>query len=306
MVAAASSAVVPPHPSPGVSDRVRTTDGLELAVERYGPADGRGIVFAHGFGQTRHAWSATAARLGDLGYHCLAADSRGHGDSAWLASGDYTLDQFIGDARALSAATGPRPIFVGASMGGLLGLLAEAEHPGADGLLDALVLVDITPRWEAQGVARIMQFMRAHLDGFASVDDAQRAIQAYLPHRARDKSPERLRKLLVPMPNGRLRWHWDPRLLGTIAEGSAAWGERMAAAARRLRLPVLLVSGGQSDVVSERTIAEFRELVPHAEHRRIDDATHMVVGDANDRFTHVISTFVAGLAPSARPHPSRS
>ncbi|HET9483423.1 MAG TPA: alpha/beta fold hydrolase [Xanthomonadales bacterium] len=286
---------------------MHTTDGLALEVEHYGPDDGRAIVFAHGFGQTRHAWSATAARLAERGYRCLTADGRGHGESAWLDGGDYTLDHFIDDARRLAASLHPqdrpeaRPIWVGASMGGLLGLLAEAESAG--GLFDALVLVDITPRWEAQGVARIMEFMRAHLDGFASVEDAQRAIQAYLPHRSRDRSPERLNKLLVRMANGRLRWHWDPRLLGTIAEGSAAWGERMMAGAKQLRLPVLLVSGGRSDVVSDHTIAEFRELVPHAEHRRIDDATHMVVGDANDRFTHAISTFIDGLAARA-PSPS--
>ena len=57
-------------------------------------------------------------------------------------------------------------------------------------------------------------------------------------------------------------------------------------------LPVLLVSGSRSDVVSRQTIAEFQRLVPHAEHQEVADATHMVVGDDNDTFTtHLVDFF---------------
>ncbi|MFY7947734.1 MAG: metal-sensing transcriptional repressor [Gemmatimonas sp.] len=59
-------------------------------------------------------------------------------------------------------------------MGGLLGMVAQAGAAG--GCFSALVLVDITPRWEARGVERIMDFMRAHPLGFASVHEALRAV----------------------------------------------------------------------------------------------------------------------------------
>ena len=74
---------------------------------------------------------------------------------------------------------------------------------------------------------------------------------------------------------------------------------RLQAAARRLSLPVLLVSGGRSDLVSERTIAEFMGLVPHATHTSIADATHMVVGDANDRFSATILQYLSHLGNAA-------
>lgn len=265
-------------------------DGLRLRYDRHGDPAGPATIFAHGFGQTRHAWSATASALARAGGHAITADGRGHGESGWAPGGRYVFEHFIADVPVLAGIAGTRPAWVGASMGGLLGMVAEAERGS---LFSTLVLVDITPRWEQAGVERIMRFMRARPEGFADLDDAQQAIREYLPHRADARSPERLRKLLVPTPDGRLRWHWDPALLESVAAEAERWVERLKHAAMALRIPVLLVSGGRSDVVSEHTIREFRELVPHAEHVSLDEATHMVAGDANDRFTAVVADWLA-------------
>ncbi len=283
---------------PETVETLVASDGLPLSIARYGETDAeRTVAFAHGFGQTRHAWHDTARAIASAGFHCVAADGRGHGESGWVPGGAYSLDPFVDDARTLARACGARPVWVGASMGGLVGLLAQGES--TEPLFDALVLVDVTPSWETAGVERIMTFMHAHPDGFESVEHAQAEVARYLPHRASAKSPERLSKLLVTLPNGRLRWHWDPKLLDTVARDAIKWNARLKAAAQRLTLPVLLVSGGRSDLVSERTIAEFQALVPHAEHTSIADATHMVVGDANDRFTATIAAYLQRLSPGA-------
>lgn len=288
-------------PAPGRTASLEAADGVPLSLEHHGEGAPRAVVFAHGFGQTRHAWSDTAVAIAAEGYHCVAADGRGHGDSGWLAGGEYAIDQFVDDARRIARAVPARPVWVGASMGGLLGLLAQGESDAP--LFDALVLVDVTPRWETAGVERIMAFMRAHPEGFDSLAHAQAEVAAYLPHRASAKSPDRLRKLLVAMPNGRLRWHWDPSLLDTVARDSVRWQSRLEAAARRLSLPVLLVSGGRSDLVSARTIDEFLALVPHARHASIEDATHMVVGDSNERFTTTILDYLTDLRGQASGPP---
>src|SRR6185312_329032 len=122
-------------------------------------------------------------------------------------------------------------------------------------------LVDVTPRWETRGVDRILGFMRAHPDGFATIEEAAAAVAAYLPHRREQRSPDRLRALLADHGDGRLRWHWDPRLVDELAATSATEQPRLADAARNLRIPTLLISGGASDIVSDATIAEFRSLV---------------------------------------------
>ena len=177
-------------------------------------------------------------------------------------------------------------------MGGLLGLAAEGAHAP---LFRALVLVDVTPRWEPQGVDRILNFMRAHPAGFESLDEAARAIAAYLPHRREPKRPERLRTLLADHGDGRLRWHWDPRLLDDVAEDSAAQQPRLLEAARRIRIPTLLISAGASDIVSGATIDEFLALVPHARHVSVPQATHMIVGDDNAAFTRHVAEFLQTL-----------
>ncbi|MBZ4276289.1 lysophospholipase, partial [Mycobacterium tuberculosis] len=54
-----------------------------LAATRSAPGRRGTVLFAHGFGQTRHAWTATAQSLAAAGYQTLAYDARGHGDSDW-------------------------------------------------------------------------------------------------------------------------------------------------------------------------------------------------------------------------------
>jgi pimeloyl-ACP methyl ester carboxylesterase len=277
-----------------VALRVVAGDGIELHVEAYGSPAHTPLVMAHGFGQSRLAWTESAAALAQAGFYCLAADGRGHGLSSWNGEARYDMNQFVDDARRLADHAGRKPIWVGASMGGLIGMVAEAETAG--GLFDALVLVDVTPRWEAEGVGRILEFMRAHPQGFASVEEAREAVLHYLPHRASRAGSERLSKMLVTMPNGRLRWHWDPRLLAEVGERIEEHFARLNSAAGKLKLPVLLVSGGKSDVVSDATIAEFMKLVPHARHERIAHATHMVVGDDNHSFTQAVCNFVVSLS----------
>ncbi len=275
---------------------------LGLAVETRNPTGRPTLLFAHGFGQTRGAWNGAAAALADAGCRCVTFDTRGHGESDRVGNGDYHMDQFADDLLRLAAAQPQPPILVGASMGGLLGIVLAGEMRPTP--FRALVLVDITPRWETAGVERILAFMQAHPDGFANYAEAAEQIASYLPQRRERKSEEQLRPLLREGADGRLRWHWDPALLaGSLVQESERYQPRLQAAAAKIDVPVLLLSGARSDVVSRATVDEFLQLVPHAEHVELSHATHMVAGDANDAFTREVVRFVQGLdQPEARPY----
>jgi pimeloyl-ACP methyl ester carboxylesterase len=62
--------------------------------------------------------------------------------------------------------------------------------------------------------------------------------------------------------------------------------------ARHLTLPVLLVRGGRSDVLSRELADEFLSLVPQAEFADVGDAHHMVAGDQNDVFSTAVIDFL--------------
>ena len=280
---------------------VTARDGVDLAVETRGPVDAPAVLFAHGFGQSRHAWARAAEELAKRGWHTVTFDARGHGDSGRLADGHYALEQFVDDLRAVACSLPAPPVLVGASMGGLLGLVAAGEtRPDP---FRALVLVDITPRWESEGVARMLGFMRAHPQGFASLDEAADAVAAYLPQRRRRKDRYELAQLLHRGEDGRLHWHWDPALLDTVAHEGERHQQRLLNAARNIDVPVLLVSGGRSDIVSKDTVAEFLEAVPHATHVEIPHATHTLAGDDNAAFTAAIEPFLNTLDPGVVPAP---
>lgn len=282
---------------------IRSHDGLFLAGETCSPAGAtpaaRGsVLLAHGFGQTRQSWSATQAKLASNGLASLAWDVRGHGQSERNPdTRPYRAEDFVADVARVAGKLGPDPVLVGASMGGLTGLMAQASGR----LFSALVLVDVTPRWESSGARRIQAFMAAHPDGFDSYEHAAAEIAAYLPHRRERKTPAQLAHLLHPQADGRLRWHWDPRLLGEFVQHSEHLQDAIAEAARGIDIPVLLVSGGRSDLVSDRTIADFLALVPHASHVRLPEATHMVAGDDNDAFTDALLEFLGAQSHQATP-----
>jgi pimeloyl-ACP methyl ester carboxylesterase len=270
--------------------------GLTLAADGYGDPAAPPVVFLHGGGQTRHAWGGAARALAGAGYFAISIDMRGHGESGWAADGDYDAEAFARDlSEVLTQLTGPAFV-VGASLGGIAAMLAESHAPAPT--CRGIVLVDVTPRIEAEGVMRILGFMGARPEGFASLEEAADLIAAYLPHRPRPRDTGGLSKNLRLGADGRYRWHWDPALieLWSPARFDAQSAPRLLAerlaAARRLRVPVMLVRGRMSDVVSEEGAREFLEAVPAAEFLDLAAAGHMVAGDRNDAFTEAVVGFV--------------
>ena len=272
------------------------TEGNRLAADLW---DGRGhpVLLLHGGGQTRHAWDATARRIADAGMRAITIDLRGHGDSDWVESRAYGFRDYGADAAALIGQVAERfhaaPSAVGASLGGLSLLVAVTQ---AGPLLDSLVLVDITPRMDLEGVDKIQGFMGARMeDGFATLEEAADAIARYLPHRKRPSSLDGLRKNLRLSEDGRYRWHWDPAFMapgGGINLGAREAMEEVIAGLPNLHLPVLLVRGMQSELVREDYVREFVALAPSASTVDVRGAGHMVAGDRNDVFCEAVLGFL--------------
>lgn len=273
----------------------RTADGLTLEGDVGGPEGAPMVVLMHGGGQTRHSWSGAMQALVHAGYRVTNLDARGHGKSEWSPTRAYGLPDRIKDVHAVVEGCGGPFALVGASMGGLTAIhaIGEGLHPAA------LVLVDIVPQMEQAGVDRIVGFMNANHAGFASLEDAADAVAAYYPERPRPKDPSGLMKNLRLKDDGRLYWHWDPAMFNV--EDPSNFHDPLAGSTKRLgertEVPVLVVRGRLSDIVSDESIAAFRAQVPHAEVHDIVGAGHMIAGDRNDAFNAAVIGFLRKVMP---------
>lgn len=277
-------------------ERFTCTDGVEIVADVVGAPHLPTVVLAHGGGQTRHSWNGAMRALAKNGYRVVNYDGRGHGDSSWSPSGDYGLDQRVFDMHAVVREARGSVALVGASMGGAtaMKLVSEGYRPAA------LILVDIVPRPEKAGVDRIIAFMRAHPDGFASVEEAADAVAAYNPDRPRPKDNSGLHRNLRQGPDGRYRWHWDPRIVLRTEETERAEVELALPGLSQAReTPTLVVRGLRSDVVSDASVEHFQTILPQLEVFHVPGAGHMVAGDRNDAFNSGILDFLHRHMPVA-------
>jgi len=282
--------------TPEPMHRWKGAGGLTIAGDTWGDPSGPLVALLHGGGQTRHAWKGAGETLGAAGYHAVAFDARGHGDTDWAAPEAYGAHMMVEDLKCVARALGSEnPILVGASMGGGVSLLAIGT-----GAIDAraLVLVDIAPKIEPAGSQRIQDFMDQKPEGFDSLEEVADAIAAYQPQRPRPRNLDGLAKNVRRAPNGKYRWHWDPARR-RLQVNDTEYARRLNEAAESLTLPTLLVRGGLSDVLSEEGAQSFLKQCPHAEYVNVENAAHMIAGDRNDVFAGSVIDFLNRVAPPA-------
>ena len=279
----------------GETIRIPISGGLSLTADVAGPRGAPTVVLGHGGGQTRHSWDKAEQQLAKAGYFAINYDLRGHGDSDWSPDGDYGVLTRADDL-ARVAAVGARPLaLVGASLGGITALAATCQ--GLD--VAALVLVDIVPKMNPTGVAKIRGFMMANPHGFASLEEAADAISTYYPERPRPKDLSGLNKNLRKHDDGRYYWHWDQRMMTDERADPAGLIAMLDAADWTDRVPTLLVRGMKSDIVTDDGVDDLRRRIPKLEIADIRGAGHMVAGDRNDEFNGAVIEFLRRVMPPA-------
>ncbi len=269
----------------GADDIVLAADEWNRGVDSAQPS----VLMLHGGGQNRFSWKKTGQILADKGLHVVALDSRGHGDSDRSPTADYSLETQCADALLVIEQMGGPVALIGASMGGLTGILAA--HEAGPELVTRLVLVDVVPRYEKGGSARIRDFMFNHVHGFDTLEEAADAVADYLPHRTKPRSVAGLKKNLRQR-GGRWYWHWDPAFLTKPDDDPFIRVEKVEQAAIDLQIPILLIRGKLSDVVSVEGVNDFLAKVPHAEFVELPAAGHTAAGDDNDAFSEAVVGFV--------------
>ena len=246
--------------------------GIRIVSDRLGDPQARAVVFLHGGGQTRRSWARAAAAVADRGWQAVTVDFRGHGESDWSSRGRLPRRHVRRRRARVLAELPPNPVLVGASLGGFTSMLLAGEL--SPGIASAVVLVDIVPSMNPAGAARIHDFMADRMvEGFGSLDEVADMIAEYNPHRPRPTDLNGLRANLRRRGD-RWYWHWDPQFIdGTAANPpiEVTDPDRMHKAIEAILaddVPMLLVRGQVSDLVSEDRAEEFLARFPAGRVRR--------------------------------------
>ncbi len=271
--------------------------GVRIVSDRLGDPRARAVVFLHGGGQTRRSWGRAAGVVAERGWQAVTIDLRGHGESDWSNDGDYRVVSFAGDVQEVLCQLPPQPVLVGASLGGFTAMLLAGEL--SPGIASAVVLVDIVPDMDPSGAMRIHGFMADRVtSGFSSLDEVADMIAEYNPHRPRPTDLDGLRTNLRRRGD-RWYWHWDPKFISgtsSFPPTEVTDTDRLNAAVEAILgndVPMLLVRGQVSDLVSQERADQFLSRFPKVEFVDVRGAGHMVAGDRNDIFAKAVLDFLA-------------
>jgi len=290
----------PQENSGPVTVTIITFDDCSLVASQFGEAKKGAIILLHGGGQTRHAWSGAARTFERAGYSVLCPDLRGHGDSDCAPNSVYSYQDYARDTLALSdwveENTGVKPHLIGASLGGVAGLIAvgQLRHDG----FASLTLVDVAPKISRQEFESIRKFM---LDGakrgFEDLSEAASFLSGHVPRpnsrSATDYSG--LKRNMRQGKDGRWRWHWDPAFVETLYVAPEKFEQELVTSAKNLSIPVHFMRGSESKLVTQESAKHFCDLVPQIHYTEIEGARHMMTGDQNDIFVEAALSFLSRL-----------
>jgi pimeloyl-ACP methyl ester carboxylesterase len=260
--------------------------GLRFHYVEWGDPDAPAVVLLHGLSAMCRIWDHLALTLHDR-YHLIALDQRGHGDTSWPKEPAYGTDDYVADLEALVDAWGlGRFALVGLSMGGFNAMAYSARHLER---VSCLAIVDIRPAIDPERRPNRDQDRRTAEQGHPPLPSLEAAFMARkLGHPLTPEASLRhhVRHQLRQAEDGRWTYKQDPR-------ASYYWraGDLRPALAN-IPVPVLIVRGGESQVLPADIAESMRAAFPNAELVTIVGAGHTVPEDRPAEFNAAVSAFL--------------
>jgi len=255
-------------------------DGLNLFLRDYQPTgevSGLPVLCLHGLTRNSADFEGVAPRIAALGRRVLALDVRGRGWSDRdLDPSRYRPDIYVLDVLdALDALGIARAVFIGTSMGGLITMLVAAQAPTT---VAAAVLNDIGPELNPVGLARIVGYV-GKSEPVASWDEMAALVKASQSIAFPDADDafwrSFARRVAQQLPDGRIAFAYDPAISKAFTRPQAVPAPSLLPFFEALaKVPVLVIRGALSDVLSEEGVAVMRALKPDLETAEVPRVGH--------------------------------
>ena len=240
-------------------DRYVKVGDLNLHYLEWGDA-GSPVIMVHGLTGNAHAFDLLAPHFVPR-FHVISVDVRGRGDSDWATGGDYSNDAYVADLEGLRQALGfERFSLVGTSMGGRISLTYAGTYPER---VERTILNDIGPEVDPRGGSRIASSSRDAVTSFATIEEVMawhRENRVGFSSMSEAQQRTAAGHAVKATPDGGFTWKMDPAVRSDPRrpDPEVSWN-----LARRIPGPVLLVRGGDSDLLSpeiaQRMVAEMQD-----------------------------------------------
>ena len=266
--------------------RVRSSDGTDLYLRRYGGDAARPVLFLHGLGADGLVWAATASRL-DSGFQALTLDLRGHGRSGAPLDQSYSSqDQWADDLHAVLETVRSPAVVVAWSYAAMV--VADYVRKFGTGALGAIYLVAPLRKVGTSGAPDLLHpdFLR-QVPGLLSneLPASVAATKAFLglvtaEPLGEKEQLERLGSALGVPAEVRMA------MLSREQDNDDVWAG--------LELPLGLAYGGADRITTPASSVELAELVAFTQTDVHVDAGHAVFLDDEQAFADNLNRFIAG------------
>lgn len=269
-----------------------------LAYWQWGAADAEHILMCvHGLTRQGRDFDVLAQSiLHTVAQHNLpplriiCPDMPGRGASDWLPSDGYQFAVYIHSIQQLlSQLHQSAPIatldWLGTSMGGLIGLSLSAIMATPNWQLPfglhKIILNDIAPHIAPEALTRIGQYV-GQTEHFSSVEAAAETMRNRFVGFGAHSDAQWLalcRPMLRPHPQGGWQWHYDPAISDMFQTNASSQAMQQAEMAlwqtfEAINVPILLLRGAQSDVLTQVTAQAAQQRNPHTQYIEFADVGH--------------------------------
>lgn len=279
-VAAVSLAAQAPY-----QDRFLDVNGLRLHYLDWGAEGKQPFIMLHGIGRVAHSFDHIAPRF-NQGYHVIALDMRGHGDSAWSPEGAYLVEDYAQDLAAFIERLNLRNVvLLGNSTGGRVVQFYAGTHPER---VAKLIVEDVGPERTNEIASGFARRVQQEENGWASEDELVASLL-----RGGGKISEALERNYAHFgskrrADGRIVWKRDPNLVKGFVP-TELWAQVL-----RIQCPTIYILGGASNIVPPETQQKLRENLPVVQIVTMPQLGHYPHQEAPEDYVRIVQTFLGG------------